>query len=61
MDWLEDFIKRFGKDERLKHLKNHKFHGNLKLNFFNGCVNNLQKEEAIKYFVDEKREKTLLN
>jgi len=46
MDWLEEFMKRFGPHESLKHLKKAQFHGKLELNFRGGIVENVKKAET---------------
>ena len=48
IDWLGDFQEKFNKDERITNLKKGRFYGYLKINFFDGNVAMVNREETIK-------------
>jgi len=41
MDWISEFITRFGNKPELKDLKSKSFHGNIDINFCNGVPMNV--------------------
>ena len=48
IDWLPDFSKKFDNDEEITNLKKRRFYGYLKINFFDGNVAVVNKEQTIK-------------
>ena len=48
IDWLKDFEEKFAKDEEITNLKKRRFYGYLKINFFDGNVAMVNKEQTIK-------------
>ncbi|MFH1405842.1 MAG: hypothetical protein ABIG52_01325 [Nanoarchaeota archaeon] len=48
IDWLSELEKKFGDDVEIANLKQRRFYGNLRINFFDGKVAMINKEHTIK-------------
>lgn len=47
IDWVSDFVKRFGHKSRINRLQAEKFHGSVALNFSDGKVININQQVKI--------------
>ncbi len=47
-DWCLDFIEKFKNDKEISQLKQDKFNGNIKINFFEGKVVDVNKYQTRK-------------
>ena len=56
IDWLEDFLEKYSKDKEINNLKERRFFGYLKINFFDGNVTMINKEQTIKPTLDTTKE-----
>ena len=48
MDWLDDFLKKFGAEKALHYLKDFGFSGSITLHFNNGAVEKVEVKNFIR-------------
>ena len=48
IDWLQDFIDKFKKDNEINNLKERSFYGSIQINFFKGNVVDINKHQTRK-------------
>lgn len=48
MDWIKEFIERHGEKKEIASLEKEKFYGNIQLNFYEGKVVNVNKNQTLK-------------